>query len=254
MNTVFYRNEIPRQAFINPSDTVARIPGFPKICVSTYSEKIIKHFAALDGVEVIAYLYTANGRIPIYKIIYGGREIAFYMSPVGAPACVSCFEEAAAMGAEKFVFFGCCGILDDEAAKDRIIVPTGAVRDEGTSYHYLLPDKEIRPDSHSAKILKDCLEASGYPYVCGRIWTTDAIYRETPPQIKARKDEGCIAVDMEYSALLAAARFRDLPFVQFFFGADSLDNPTWQPRDLTDYGLSGADKYMVLAFECALAM
>lgn len=254
METVFYRNELPGQAFINPTDTVHRVPGFPKLCVSTYSEKIIRHMAALDGVEIIAHLYTANGRIPIYKIVYGGREIAFYMSLVGAPACVCGLEEVAAMGAEKFVFFGCCGILDEEAAQDRILVPTGAVRDEGTSYHYLLPDNEIRSDSHSAEILKGCLEKCGYPYVCGKIWTTDAIYRETPPQIKARKNQGCIAVDMEYSALLATAQFRNLPFIQFFYGADSLDNPTWQPRDLTDYGLSGADKYMALAFECALAM
>ena len=59
---------------------------------------------------------------------------------------------------------------------------------------------------------------------------------------------------MEYSALLAAAAYRNLPLIQFFYGADSLDNPTWQPRDLTDWGLSGAETYMTLAFACGLAM
>ena len=127
--------------------------------------------------EVISHLYTANGAIPIYKIPYGGSEIAFYMSPVGAPACVSCFEEAAAMGAEKFVFFGCCGILNDEAVENRLIIPTGVIRDEGTSYHYLPPTEELQPDSHSTEVLKSCMEKYGFPYACGKIWTTDAIYR-----------------------------------------------------------------------------
>ena len=254
MKTVFYRKERPGRAFINPTDTVAPVSGFPNICVSTYSRKIIEKFAALEGVEIISHLYTANGAIPIYKIPYGGSEIAFYMSPVGAPACVSCFEEAAAMGAEKFVFFGCCGILNDEAVKNRLIIPTGVIRDEGTSYHYLPPTEELQPDSHSTEVLKSCMEKYGFPYACGKIWTTDAIYRETPQEIAAWKEAGCIGVEMEYSALLAAAAYRNLPLIQFFYGADSRDNPTWQPRDLTDWGLSGAETYMTLAFACGLAM
>ena len=176
MKTVFYRKERPGRAFINPTDTVVPVSYFPNICVSTYSRKIIEKFAALEGVEIISHLYTANGAIPIYKIPYGGSEIAFYMSPVGAPACVSCFEEAAAMGAEKFVFFGCCGILNDEAVENRLIIPTGVIRDEGTSYHYLPPTEELQPDSHSTEVLKSCMEKYGFPYACGKIWTTDAIY------------------------------------------------------------------------------
>ena len=59
---------------------------------------------------------------------------------------------------------------------------------------------------------------------------------------------------MEYSALLAAAAYRNVPFIQFFYGADSLACGKWQPRDLTDYGLSNSEKYMALALECGLAM
>lgn len=59
---------------------------------------------------------------------------------------------------------------------------------------------------------------------------------------------------MEYSALLAVAKYRNVPFVQFFYGADSLDNEVWEPRDLTDYGLSSAEKYLALALECGLTL
>lgn len=102
--------------------------------------------------------------------------------------------------------------------------------------------------------LKACLNRCGYSYITGKIWTTDAIYRETLSAIAERKEAGCIAVDMEYSALLAVAQYRNIPFIQFFYGADSLDNGVWEPRDLTDYGLKNAEKYLALALECGLSL
>lgn len=135
-----------------------------------------------------------------------------------------------------------------------LIVPTGAVRDEGTSYHYLAPSEEITPDQEITKHLIECLKRCGCPYTTGKIWTTDGIYRETLNAITERKEAGCIAVDMEYSALLAAAKYRHIPFVQFFYSADSLDHGEWEQRDLTDYGVDSAEKYFMLALECGLAL
>ena len=65
---------------------------------------------------------------------------------------------------------------------------------------------------------------------------------------------GCLGVDMEYSALLAVAKYRGVKLGQFFYGADNLDSQVWEPRDLTDYGFTNAEKYMLLAFECGLAL
>lgn len=56
---------------------------------------------------------------------------------------------------EKFVLFGSCGVLDDDKVKDNIIIPVSAVRDEGTSYHYLPPSPEIEADACSVQILED---------------------------------------------------------------------------------------------------
>lgn len=254
MTSVFYKKELPSAAVINPEDSVQPVSGFPEVCISTFSKAIIDKFAAMDGVRIIAWLLTANGRIPVYEITYGGRRFAFYLSLVGAPACVCGLEEIIAMGGKRFVFFGCCGVLDAKRVGERLILPAGAVRDEGTSYHYYPGDIRLEPDAACSLILQSCMDRCGYPYTSGKIWTTDAIYRETAPQIAERKKEGCIAVDMEYSALLAVSRYRKVALAQFFYGADSLDGGVWEPRDLTDYGLSGADKYMALALECGLAL
>ena len=127
-----------------------------------------------------------------------------------------------------------------------------AFRYEGTSYHYIEANEEIFANRNLIDKLVNCLERCGYPYVKGKTWTTDAIYRETKSLIEERKACGCIAVEMECAAALAVTQFRNIPFVQFLFGADNLDTAEWEPRDLTEYGLSNAEKYLALAFECAI--
>ena len=253
MGTVFYNYPKEKRAFINPEDVTKRNEDFPERCVSTFSENIINKFASLDGVEVIDYLYTANGRTPVYQFIYRDTPIAFYLSRVGAPACVAGLEEVIAMGAKKILLFGSCGILN-RAADDKIIIPVSAVRDEGTSYHYLEASDEVFADAEVIERLEACFERCGHPYIKGKTWTTDAIYRETAEVIAERKETGCLCVEMECAAAMAVAKFRDIPFAQFLYGADNLDSDSWEPRDLTEYGLSGAEKYMALAFEGVLAL
>ena len=254
MHTIFQRTEISEPALFSPSDTTKRIENFPEICVSTFSDNIIQKFSSLDNVEQIAELCSANGTLPVYQINYKNTAIAFYRSMVGAPACAACFEEIIAMGAKKFVLFGSCGVLDDDKVKDNIIIPVSAVRDEGTSYHYIIPSPEIEADAHSIQILERVLSSCGYPYVKGKTWTSDAIYRETLPLIQERRQEGCLVVEMECASMLAVAKYRHIPFIQFLFGADNLSSDTWEIRDLNLHGLNNAEKYMVLAFECGLAL
>ena len=98
--------------------------------------------------------------------------------------------------------------------------------------------------------MTDC----GYSYVKGKTWTSDAIYRETLSAIEERRQEGCLAVEMECASMLAVSKYRHIPFIQFLYGADDLSSETWEIRDLMSYGLTNAEKYMALAFECGLAM
>ena len=88
----------------------------------------------------------------------------------------------------------------------------------------------------------------------GKTWTTDAFYRETLPIVRERKEAGCLTVEMECASMLAASRYRNIPFIQFLFGADNLSADTWDIRDLETAGLAGTEKYMVLAFECGIGL
>ncbi len=91
-------------------------------------------------------------------------------------------------------------------------------------------------------------------YVRGKTWSTDGFYRETPEKVRRRKESGAVCVDMECSALAAASAFRGLRFAEFFYAADLLDGNRWDARDLREHGVSGADVYMNLALDCALAL
>ena len=193
MGTVFQDYPKEKRAFINPEDFTKQNPHFPELCVSTFSNGIIDKFASLNNVKVIDHLYTANGSVPIYQIIYKNTPIAFYLSRVGAPACVAGIEEVIALGAKKIVLFGNCGILE-ASADNKIIVPTSAVRDEGTSYHYLKAADEISVDENTIHKITKCLDKCGYSYITGKTWTTDAIYRETESVIAERKNAGCLCV------------------------------------------------------------
>ena len=88
LNTIFQRINISEPALFSPFNTTKKIDNFPEICVSTFSENIIQKFSSLSNTKKIAELYTANGTIPVYKIRYKDTDIAFYLSRVGAPACV----------------------------------------------------------------------------------------------------------------------------------------------------------------------
>ena len=251
--TIFQKFYEEKTALINPTDCTKPIDNFPEVCISTFSKNIIDKFISLNSVQKIAELYTANGVNPVYKINYKGKEIAFYLSLVGASACVSGLEEIIALGAKKIILFGSCGILND-SVKDKIIIPTSAVRDEGTSYHYIPANQELSVNPEYINTLISCLDKYDCPYVTGKSWTTDGIYRETLGIINDRKAQGCITVELEFSAALAVCTFRNIPFLQFLYGADCLDNDTWDIRDLCEYGLSKAEQLMFLALECGIAL
>lgn len=242
-------------AVINPWDTTRPADGFPTLCISTFSRKIVESFAAEQNAPVIGHLCSANGLFPIYEICWQGVRAAWFLCPVGAPAAAGMMEETAAMGARNFVFFGSCGVLDKSIGDGAILVPTHAFRDEGTSYHYLPDSEELALPPKGVKRITEALDELGLSWVCGKVWTTDAFYRETPGKIALRKSQGCLAVEMECAALAAVAEFRGLGFAQFLYAADSLDGESWERRSLDHHqGMDLRHRYLAAAFACGRKM
>jgi uridine phosphorylase len=144
-------------------------------------------------------------------------------------------------------------VLDGSLTVGHLIVPTSAVRDEGTSYHYLPPSREVAADPHAVAVIEQTLQRHGVAYVTGKTWTTDAIYRETPEKIKRRRAEGCLAVEMEASALFAVAQFRGVTLGQILYGGDDVSGLEWDGRGW-DKQRAVREKLFWLAAEAALEL
>jgi len=135
-------------------------------------------------------------------------------------------------GANNFIVFGSCGILNQNISKGKIIVPTGAYRDEGFSYHFNKNSDYI--NVKTSDITAKFFQKLNVPYLEGKTWTTDAFYHETKEEMTRRAKEGCIAVDMECAGLEALSEYRNFRFFTFFFGGDLLDAPIWNRENLGD--------------------
>ena len=231
------------------------IDDFPKVGVSCFSKKLFDQLVEKFHGEEITTSSNGNGRMPVYKIKYNNKDLALFMSKVGAPACIMQYEELFVNGLETVVVFGTCGVLDKNIDDLAIIIPTSAIRDEGTSYHYLKSSREIEVNLKYVDKFISFLNEHNYSYTKGKVWTIDAVYRETRKKVLKRKEEGCICVDMECSALAALAKFRNKEIFQFFYAADNLDAAKWDARSLgNEVKLSDKEKIGLLAIEFASTM
>ena len=245
-----------KKAIFNPDTFHKELPEMPKTCVSFFSKSIMKEITEKYPVKQIANIANSTANFPVYKINIKGIDIAIFQSAVGAPACVSNYEELIAMGVKNFLLVGCCGCLDDKLNEYSIIIPTSAIRDEGTSYHYAPVNDETKISDKVIDILENILKSLSLNYTKGKTWTTDAIFRETKEKVERRKQQGAIAVDMECSAMNIVSEFRGVNFGQIFYAADNLGGEEYDPRNLID-GVKTFDtkkKIIPIAFECALEM
>lgn len=243
-----------RIAVINADMFHTVTEDFPKTCLSFFSKSVLAEFLKMFDVEIIGEVSNSTAIFPIYKIIVDGVSLAVTQAPVGAPACVANFEEIISMGVKNIMLFGCCGCLDNSLDDYSIIIPTAAIRDEGTSYHYLEVSDEVEIDAECVKVIEDVIRSLNIKYSKGKAWTTDAIFRETRSKVERRVKQGAITVDMECSAMAALAKFRGVNFAQFFYAADNLSQEEYDPRSLIGGEASEKAKMIPIGIKCALEM
>ena len=240
-----------QRAIINPDDFVNKIDNMPNIAIACYShvlfDKIVMNY---HGIEIGRLDYTDSVKI-IYKIEYKDCEYALFMMSVGAPAAATTIEDVHAMGCDKFIVFGNCGVLSKGIDDLAIIIPNKAIREEGVSQHYLGVGEDIVVNEKYINTFKEILKDKGYSYVEGTTWTTDAYYRETLEKVDMMRYKGAICVEMEVAALQAVCDFRGIDLFTFFYAADNLDSEKWDKRSLS--GSSKIDKKITI-MELALSL
>ena len=237
-------------AVVEPSVAVSAVDVPRAFVLCFFRDAIDRLVTELDGHQITT-LESEMGAHPVFEVRTGDQSVGVALAGVGAPLAAAWLDELIARGARGFVAVGGAGALVPDLALGHVIVPTAAVRDEGTSYHYAPPSRTIAPTEDALAAIVATLDRHAIPHLTGLTWTTDGPYRETRGKVQSRVAEGCLTVEMEAAALFAVARFRGVSLAQMLYAGDDLSGEAWDPRGWQGHA-TGRDLLLRLAIEAAL--
>lgn len=210
----------------------------------------IDKYAIKNKAKKIAEFDSATKIYPIYIINHRGYELALVQAPVGAAPAAQLMDWLIGYGVREIISTGTCGSLID-MPESTFLIPTKALRDEGTSFHYVKPSRYININPIAISAIENLFRQRGLKYEEVMTWTTDGFYRETKDLVKYRVEEGCSVVEMECSALTAVGQLRKVVWGEILFTADTLadienyDQRNWA-KDSFAYALELAMDAVIL--------
>lgn len=219
-------------------------------CVICSFGKVLNKLKKAKAKKFVHKNYLKVGGAVLYELVHKKKKIVIANLPIGAPLAVLILEELIVSGCSKIIACGSAGVINKDIPSGHIIIPDSAVRDEGTSYHYIHPDREAKPHRKAFSVMKKTCKQLGISYRVGKTWTTDAVFRETIRKIKKRKEEGCLTVEMEAAAFFAVAEFRKVIFGQFLYCLDDISGKKWDSRKNEKPQLSQEDAFWLAVEAC----
>lgn len=189
-----------------------------------------------DAETAVNWLYAESR--PLYNFSMSGRKVSMFRPFVGASAAAMYMEELIACGARAFISYGSAGSLQRRVLIGHFVIPTSAVREEGTSHHYLPEETIPRADEDFVSALEEACAEHGVSYHKGATWTTDASYREMRSKVSRYSEEEVLTVEMETSAIFSVGMFRKVRAGSLLAVSDELFSD-WNPGfHATEFELS----------------
>jgi len=203
-------------------------PNLGPVAVMVSTQADLNLFCSLTDIDEKKHKNLFVSRLYVGNTVEAGFAV---VGPfVGAPYAAMLLETLIAWGAEKIMFFGWCGAISRDVKVGDIIIPTGAIIDEGTSKHYDQEEDGVsRPSSYILKNTKEALKKGSLSFHEGIVWSTDAIYRETCEKVIYYQEKDILAVEMELSALFTVGKFRNVQIGGILVVSDELSTLKWQP-------------------------
>ncbi len=217
----FIRYEARRR---NVDEEYFKVPERLLLC---YEREAFEYAQQLLNGKPVEWFYS--GLRPLSVGTAEGKEVGAFRSSVGAPAAIAMLEELIACGAETIFEIGISGGLQPSLKPGDTVVVSEALRDEGTSSHYLPPEVKLESSSRLKELLVQQLISDNIEYTIGPVWTTDGVYRETRRKFLKYSGQGVLAVDMETSALFAVAKHRNVEIGSAQVISDVLSAEGWLP-------------------------
>jgi uridine phosphorylase len=221
-----------KDAIINPKKG-KRSPQLGPVAVMAATETDLSLFCDLLDFDHTNFQKLFISRLYVADPSDAGLSLTGPL--IGAPYATMLLETLIAWGANKIIFFGWGGSICEKVKIGDLIVPTSAIIDEGTSRHYQDQDTRVAlPSELMITKLKSELDQNQINFHLGPIWTTDAVYRETPGKVEYYQRQEAIGVEMEISALFTVARFRRVDIGALVIVGDELAADRWRPGFKTD--------------------
>lgn len=241
-----------KEAVIEPEKVLEPI-DIPKLCVLAIFKDVIHKLVENEKVKLIHDIPCELGPLPIYELKVNDKRLALMHPGLGAPFVAAVIEELIALGCRKFIACGGAGVVQKDIVRGMVVIVNSAIRDEGTSYHYLPPSREVKANPKVIEVIEKVLQKHKIKYLIGKTWTTDGYFRETKDKIALRKSEGCLTVEMEASALLAVSQFRNVEFGLILDTDDDISGEEWDQRYCSERA-SHREKLFWLAVESCLLL
>jgi uridine phosphorylase len=196
----------------------------PRVCLLDFDGDLTDSLisaGALSPWESWACFHTKMHALHVEGVPYG-----IVPRTIGGPYAVLIAEQLRASGAKVILGLTSAGRVAGSVPIPSLVVPRAAVRDEGTSYHYLPPRSPAVADARLAGSLARGVEGLGIPVLSGTVWTTDAPYRETQQQLTEYSKHGVLAVEMQAASLFAFGSARQIPVGVVAHVTNSVDGET----------------------------
>lgn len=194
-------------------DAVRQGRGFPvepipRVCLLDFDGDITDWLVASG--HAIHFSSWACFHTSMFTLEVDGERCGIVARTIGGPYAVLVAEQMASSGAELILGLTSAGRISSELPLPSFVIATAAVRDEGTSYHYLPPGTTVDAPVDLRAALREELQHLGRSVTEGTVWTTDAPYRETEAQIAQHAAAGVLAVEMQAASLFAFGQARSV--------------------------------------------
>jgi len=190
--------------------------GLPKVivpagCLLDFDGELVQHLA--DTGRAVEDSAWPCFHTRLFRWRAGGAEYGVIGGTIGAPFAVLVAEELFALGCRALVSISSAGLVAERFAPPFFLLINRALRDEGTSCHYMPPGPYADADPSLVAAVHKRASGLSVPVYTGPSWTTDAPFRETANLIASRRMEGIVSVEMEAAALLTLGKVLDKPVV-----------------------------------------
>lgn len=215
----------------------------PKVCLLDFDGDITDWLVASG--KAVQWNSWACFHTPMFSLDVDGATFGIIPRTIGGPYAVLVAEQLRVSGAQVVLGLTSAGRVSPSLPLPSFIIPTHALRDEGTSYHYLAPCSIVGAMPDLIGPLRAAVDPLGREVAQGILWTTDAPYRETHEQLHRYAEAGILAVEMQAASLFAFSAAKDFPVGMVAQVTNAID----QAEERFDKGTQ-ADEFRLVEAMC----